>query len=49
LLTNTQVREIKRRLIEGDRGIGIQLAREYGVSKATISCIKSGRAWSKIA
>lgn len=46
ILTNVQVREIKRRLAKGIRGS--ELAREFGVSQAIISRIKLGRAWRNI-
>lgn len=45
-LTEQQVREIKRRLREdGKIGIGLELAREYGVGRDAISLIKRGKAW----
>lgn len=42
-LTETAVRDIKYRLGEGE--MGISLAEEYGVTKAAISDINTGRNW----
>lgn len=42
-LNITQVREIRRRLAEGERNV--DLAAEFSVSVVTIGVIKSGRAW----
>lgn len=47
ILSNEAVREIKERLKSGKRGIGLELAAEYGVSPITISAIKVGRIRSK--
>lgn len=46
VLTPDDVRDIKRRLAAG--GVGRQLAREYGVSPATISLIRSGKSWGGV-
>ena len=48
ILTETEVREIKRALAAGYHGIGVALARQYGVSPLTISAIKTGRIWKHI-
>jgi transcriptional regulator with XRE-family HTH domain len=45
-LAEAQVVEIKRRLAEGFRQD--LLAQEYGVSKATVSLIASGKRWSHL-
>lgn len=44
-LTEQQVVEIRHRY---RRGNGIQLAREYGVSSATISLIVNGKMWAHV-
>jgi hypothetical protein len=44
-LTQEQATEIRQRLADGKRGIGAALAKEYGVSQATISLIKHGKVW----
>lgn len=44
-LTELQVREIKSRLVEYERGMVKMLAIEYGVTAGTISAIKTGRKW----
>lgn len=36
-LTPKKVREIRKKHSKGERGIGVELAKEYGVSKSTIS------------
>lgn len=46
-LTLEQAREIKEKLANGKRGIGKQLAAEYGVTGGMIHHIKHGRSWSK--
>lgn len=47
-LNPEQVADIKRRLACGHRGIGRQLAREYGVSDALISAVRVGRLWPEV-
>lgn len=47
-LTDAQVRDIKRRLESYTRGLGKQLAEEYGVSAAAISTIKLGQRWTHV-
>ena len=47
-LTEEQVRTIKHRLTNYERGMVKQLATEYGVSRLTISSIKSGQNWGWI-
>lgn len=47
-LTAEQVREIRAELRNGKRGCGAMLARRFGVSKATISLIKSGEGWAHL-
>ena len=44
--TNNQVPEIRRKLNSGQSGASI--ARQYGVSRATISYIKLGKTWKHI-
>lgn len=44
-LTEPQAEEIRRRMASGARGIQRQLAKEYGVSEATISMVKSNQIW----
>ena len=46
VLTEDQVREIRRRLREYERGIVMRLAREYSVSEGCIRAIKTGRRWA---
>lgn len=46
LLTEEQVIEIKKKLKNGQKGVA--LAKEYNVSKETISTIKTGRNWSHV-
>jgi hypothetical protein len=46
-LSEREVREIKLSLFR--RARGCDLAARYGVSRATISNIKSGRTWSRVA
>lgn len=41
-LTNAQVRKIAKRLVHGRWGIGVVVAREYGISQQTISRIRRG-------
>lgn len=48
LLTVHDVINIKYKLMKPYRGINAALAKEYGVSVKTISCIKTGRRWSHI-
>lgn len=48
-LDASAVADIKLRLAGGKRGIGAQLAREYGVSQMTISDIKRGATWTDVA
>lgn len=43
-LSDASVREIKRRLVRGDRGAS--LAREFGVTPTCISAINTGQAWA---
>lgn len=45
VLTETQVRDIKRRLVDYERGMLTMLAAEYGVARVTISHIKRGDSW----
>jgi hypothetical protein len=45
-LTAAQAADIKRRVLSGRRGIGVILAKEYGVHKVTISAIKTGQIWA---
>lgn len=45
-LSERQVREIRRRLARGD--LGVDLAREFGVVKTTISAIKRGQNWKHL-
>lgn len=45
VLTEDQVREIKRRLRTPKPGLVVNLAKEYGVCSATISLIKNGKNW----
>lgn len=45
ILTNRQVEELRRELLNYKRGDGIRLARKYNVSRSTISSIKKGRNW----
>jgi hypothetical protein len=45
-LTEDDVREIKLRLARGDRPIDI--ARDFGVSRPNVSCIKHGRSWQHV-
>lgn len=46
-LTDDDVREIRKRL-RGIRGLGGVVAKEYGVSQATISYILQGKTWKHI-
>ena len=46
-LTNDQAREVRQRAVAGERTCA--LAREYGVSPATVSGIKHGTVWGKVA
>jgi hypothetical protein len=43
-LTDSQVEDIRR--AAKSRGVGAALARQYGVSQATISFIRSGKRWA---
>ena len=45
-LSVEQADEIRARLVGGKRGIQRQLAREFGVSEAAISFLKSGSTWA---
>lgn len=45
-LTEDQVREIKRRLQNGERGRA--LGKEFGVTESNVSMIKSGRTWAHV-
>lgn len=45
VLTEQRVSEIRRRLAGAGRGMGRQLAWEYGVSPSTITNIKLGHQW----
>ena len=45
ILTSEQVREIRQRH-DGKYGTGRALAKEFGVSPATVSVIKSGKNWA---
>jgi hypothetical protein len=47
-LTNEQVREIRKRWAAAERNWGLQsqMARDYGVSQATIGSIVHNRSWS---
>lgn len=48
-LTNEQAAHIKARLETfSGYGAGVLLAREFGVTSSTISCIKKGRTWTHI-
>lgn len=47
VLTYDKVNTIRKRLLEGKRGIVMALAKEYGVSQPTISMIKHGRIWTE--
>lgn len=46
VLTEDQVAEIRSRLATGPRGCASSLAREFGVSAATISNIHTGHTWN---
>ena len=48
ILTENQVIEIKEKLKSNYRGISRDLAKEYKVSRFTISDIKRGKSWSWI-
>lgn len=48
-LDEDKVREIKRRLAIGGRGIGAALAAEFEISPAVISQIKTGQIWRNVA
>ena len=45
-LTEDDVRQIKRRLSEGERGR--HLAAEFGVAESVVSVIKHGKSWSHV-
>lgn len=47
-LTEKQVIEIREIAKKGKRGIGIKLAKKYGVSKAIISSIRLGHRWKHV-
>ena len=47
-LTVQDVRDIKRRIADGDKGIGRVLADEYEVSTTTIARINTGKAWARV-
>lgn len=46
-LSDRDVQEIREKLWMGKRGIGKQLAQEYGVCESRISNIKKGKAWNR--
>lgn len=46
--TDEQIREIRRRYVSGQRGIGSILAKEFGTSPGTISDIVHRRKWSHV-
>jgi hypothetical protein len=48
VLKDSQVKDIKKRLAKGSRGIGAELAQEFGVSRSLISAIKNGLLWRHI-
>ena len=48
ILTEQEVREIKKRLANYEWGLSMKLAEEYGVSYTCISWIKTGRSWKHI-
>jgi hypothetical protein len=48
VLTEEQVREIKMRLANYERGMCVALAAEYNVAKETITSLKKGRSWAWI-
>lgn len=48
-LRHADVRVIKRELDSGGHGTGRRLAKQYGVSDATISAIRVGRIWKSVA
>lgn len=48
-LTAAQIVEIRRRLGAGQRGVGVAIAREFGIAKSTVSQIKKGRTWQHVA
>jgi hypothetical protein len=47
-LTPADVRAIRERAAVGKRGIGVALAREYGVSTAAISLAVRGKNWRHV-
>lgn len=46
-LTEEQVREIRRRLRDGDNGLS-QIATEYGVSRSNVECIRDRKSWRHV-
>lgn len=47
-LTNQQVLEIKKKLVDYKRGDANKLASEYNISRKVISDIKLGRTWNQL-
>jgi len=47
-LSEEEVAIIKRELKTCKRGVGVKLAKQFGVSTATISSIKSGGVWNHV-
>lgn len=47
VLSEEQVREIRRRRLGGERGV--DLAREFGVTPTAVWCIAKGRSWKHVA
>jgi hypothetical protein len=47
-LTNQQVLEIKKKLVDYKRGDADRLASEYNISRKVISDIKVGRTWANL-
>lgn len=48
ILDEDKVKEIRNELANGFRGIGMKLAKKYGVSFYTISKIKKGKIWPNV-
>ncbi|AMW61980.1 hypothetical protein DNAM5_236 [Bacillus phage Vinny] len=46
ILSEDNVIEIKKRLVKKEKGV--EIAKDFGVNKAVISSIKTGRAWGHI-
>ena len=47
-LTERDVKQIRKELSAGKRGIGTSLSKKYGISQSVISEIKHGRYWSHV-